>query len=463
MINAPSKDAIVSGNTYTWELRNLPWIEEEEYAPGPHVLAPRLGVTYYPPDSAGWGLPPLKDWSAVSGWLAGFVDPPAAVTAAIKAKAAELTGGAASELEKIRAIASYAQQTNYVSIQMNHTRGGGYTPNPADQILARNYGDCKDKTTLVRALLAAANMESFATAIYWGERQYVRPEWPSPHPFNHMIVSVRVSPETNLPVVFEHPRLGRLLPFDPTDAFTPLGDLPRDQQGSHALIVAGTKGDLVTMPLLPPAAKRIESVTEATYSVDGALAAKVVRNYFGQSAARLRQINRSQNEDEFKRSLEVGLSHRLGGLKLARVKVSDRMREGSLQLEMEFSVGRFGQLMQERLLMITPGALAPAPEYAFSTKERKTPVELMGGVRKDRVVLTIPTHFELDEIPAAVRLETPFGKYEATWEYQNGLLAFSQELEVRDALVPASDYARLREFFEDAAGAQNSAVVLLKK
>ncbi len=76
-------------------------------------------------------------------------------------------------------------------MQLNVTRGGGYTLHPAESTLAKNYGDCKDNSTLVRALLKAAGFDAYYTLIHWGDRSYVRPEWPSPSPFNHVIVAIR--------------------------------------------------------------------------------------------------------------------------------------------------------------------------------------------------------------------------------------------------------------------------------
>jgi len=262
--HAPLEPSI-AGNTYTWELRDLPWIEHEHYSPDLHAVAPWLGVTFTPGENKA-GLTPLKDWSAVSAWQGGFYDPPAEPSDPIRNKAAELTHGLTGEIDKIRAIAAFAQQVNYVAVMTNVMRGGGYTPHPAADVLARNYGDCKDKATLMRALLKAAGIESYATTIYAGDRTFVRPEWPSPEQFNHAIIAVRVSPETNLPTVIQHPRLGRLLIFDPTDPDTPLGDLPEDEQGSRALVVAGAQGDLVEMPLLPANANRVESTVEAGWT-----------------------------------------------------------------------------------------------------------------------------------------------------------------------------------------------------
>jgi hypothetical protein len=148
-----------SGSTSTWELRNLTWIEKEDYSPPATSLMPRLAVSYFPPSGNAAGLPRLNDWTAVSTWLSTLVDPPAEVTDAIRAKARALTMNADSDLAKIQAIGAFVQQTNYVEVSLNVTRGGGYTPHRAEESLARNYGDCKDKATLVRSLLKAVGIE----------------------------------------------------------------------------------------------------------------------------------------------------------------------------------------------------------------------------------------------------------------------------------------------------------------
>ena len=119
------------------------------------ALAPRLVVSYFPPTDNRGGLQGLKDWTAVSNWLAPMVDPPAAVTDTVRAKALQLTANAPAELDKIRAIATFAQQVNYVEVSLNVSRGGGITPKSASDSLARNYGDCKDSHVDARAVKAA--------------------------------------------------------------------------------------------------------------------------------------------------------------------------------------------------------------------------------------------------------------------------------------------------------------------
>lgn len=448
-----------AGNTHTWELRNLPWIEPEESSPHFRAIAPWLALTFYP-TSGNAALRPLKDWPAVSAWLGELSDSQSQVTPAIEAKAAQLTASATDTVSKIRAIATFAQRTKYVSIQMNLTRGGGYVPHRADDVLQKNYGDCKDKANLMKALLKAAGIESYLTAIYSGTRDFVRPEWPSTYQFNHMIIAVRVPKEVTLGTVLEHAALGRLLIFDPTDPHTPLGGLDEDEQGSHALVIAGAQGALVRMPLLPAAANRTESETTAQMTPDGATQAKVSTRFYGQAASSMRRLVQRQADDELKRLMEGALTRRLGGLTLNRL--THKEDADQFDFELDFAARQFGQIMQGRLLIVRPGALLSGSGRIFRPVERKLPIKLSAEVRRDKVSIQLPAGFKVDEMPDPVSLNSPYGRYSASWKAQGDHVAFEQALELHDLTAPATDYTKVREFFEQIAGAESGAVVLIR-
>lgn len=451
-----------SGSTHTWELRGLPWIEEEPFSPESHLLTPRLALTYFP-SAATAGLRPLKDWPAVSGWLAALSDAQSQLTPALQAKAAQLTAGAPTNIDKIRAIAAFVQQTNYISIQMNVTRGGGYTPHPADEVLAKNYGDCKDKANLMKALLSAAGIESHLVAIFSGARDFVRPEWPSTMQFNHMIVAVRAPGDLQLPSVAAHTTLGRLLFFDPTDPYTPVGDLPEDEQGSRALVIAGDNGALVEVPRAPAAANRITSTTDAVMSLDGGITANVRRTYFGQSARGLRSLLHRRDETAIRKSFEQVLTRQLGGVTLKSLQPEDNASVGRLELRLEFGALQFGKVMQERLLILAPGALLAGGAYALPAAERKLPLKLEAHLRQDRVAVQVPDGFQLDELPDAVHIRNAYGEFRAEWKAAGGKVEMEQSLEIYDVTAPAAKYAEIRKFFDQISGARGAAVVLVKK
>jgi hypothetical protein len=461
VFNRDKMDPKISGNTYTWELHDLPRIETEEYSPSLSALAPRLMVSYFPPADNAAGLRGLKDWPGVSAWLSPLVDPAADVTDAVRAKAAQLTANAATELDKIRAIAAFTQKVNYVEVLLNVTRGGGYTPHRSEETLSRNFGDCKDKATLMRALLKAAGIESYLTTITADDRTYVRPEWASPMQFNHAIVAIRVSGAVAGATVIEESPLGRLLIFDPTDPLTPVFDLPQDEQGSYALVIAGTRGALLRMPVLSASARRIESSVEATLDPKGKLEARVQRQYAGQSGIFLRELERLRGNAEVKKRFETAFSRRVPAATLSRVTTQTHADANELSVDLDLAADRFGQVMQGRLLVVRPGLLASGGEYSFVSKQRTAPIELEADLRHDSIRIKLPAGFKLDEFPAPAKIESPYGSLEASWKVENGEIVMEETLEVRQSVVPASEYAKVRDFFQEVAGAHGASVVLV--
>ena len=451
----------IEGNTYTWQLRDLPWIEPEDQSPSFQSIVPWIGVSYFRANPTST-LRSLKDWPAVSQMLSGFMDPASDPTAAIRSKSADLTKAAGTELDKIRAIAAFAQQTNYVEVAMNLTKGGGYTPHAAEQVLTRNYGDCKDKAGLMRALLKAAGIDAYTVVIYSGDREFVRPEWPSPDQFNHAIVAVKVSASTTAPTVLEHPSLGRLLIFDPTDPVTPVGDLPEDEQGSFALVVAGANGDLLKMPQLPSASARIERKVEGRMDDQGHLTAHLLTEYFGQSGAGMRYFSTHAEFDQMKKALERMYSRQLGGVTLDKITPADHAIENRMELAVDLGVGQFGQFMRQTMLMVKPGVLAPASDYWFSKKERKLPVKLEPRLRQDSVVIQLPAGFVVDEIPDPVTIESPYGAYHASWKTANDSVTFEQSLEVKETRATPAEYAKVKDFFDKVLAGESAPVILLK-
>ena len=74
-----------------------------------------------------------------------------------------------------------------------------------------------------------------------------------------MIVAIRLPEgmETgSLYAIVNDPKLGRLLFFDPTNEYVPLGYLPWYLQNNHGLVVTSDGGNLLAMPLLPPSTNR---------------------------------------------------------------------------------------------------------------------------------------------------------------------------------------------------------------
>ena len=454
----------VNGSTYTWELHDLAPIRPEPASPKVSNLAAWLAINYFVPDSgSSANSRTFETWVQVSRWATGLHDPQAVPDASVAAKAQELTVNSKTELDRIRAIAQFVQRLRYISIDIGIGRGNGYRPHAASQVLAKAYGDCKDKANLMRALLKAINITAYPIAIYSGDATHVREEWASPSQFNHCIIAVRVSDETQSATIIQHPTLGRLLIFDATDEHTSVGDLPDDEQGSLALIVAGDLGTLSRMPVMPPESSQLDRQAEVVLSEAGDITATVRERSTGQTAVNERRLFRELSAPVYRQMIEEWLARGTTTAKVSRVQPVDDNVEGRFGLDVDFSATSYGQLMQGRLLVFKPAIVSRREALFLTEGTRSQPIVLESHAFTETVRVKLPAGFEVDELPDVVKLETTFGSYKTSYEVKNGELVFSRTLAQRAATIPADQYRAVRSFFEKIRAAEQAPVVLVKK
>jgi tetratricopeptide (TPR) repeat protein len=131
----------------------------------------------------------FKSWADVGTWYQSLEADRVSPNSEVKAKVAELIAGKTTDEEKIRALYAYVStQIRYIGVAFGI---GRYQPHTAAEILSNQYGDCKDKHTLLAAMLSAAGIPSDAVLIGAGIR--FNPAVPSPAAFNHLITHLIVS------------------------------------------------------------------------------------------------------------------------------------------------------------------------------------------------------------------------------------------------------------------------------
>ena len=180
-----------------------------------------------PPDAA--YVPEIEfstgqSWQTMATEYAKIVDgriDPAAVQSIVDGLIAGKTTVAAKE----SAILDYLdREVRYTGIEFGEAALLPHTP--ADT-LSHKYGDCKDKATLLVAMLRAAGIPANVALLNAGSRMDVPADLPGMGLFDHAIVYVPGKPA---------------LWIDATDKYARLGQLPINDQGRWALIArADTK------------------------------------------------------------------------------------------------------------------------------------------------------------------------------------------------------------------------------
>jgi transglutaminase-like putative cysteine protease/Flp pilus assembly protein TadD len=199
-------------------------------------------------------LTTFMDWKQVAHWYAGLADPRADVGDAVRKKAEELTKGAKTPEEKARRLYDYvARNVRYVSISLGV---GRYQPHAASEVLANSYGDCKDKHTLLAALLKAVGIESDPVLIHHERKLDV--DVPSPAQFDHVITLARVG--------------SKLTWLDTTPEVTPYGLLVYSLRNKQAVVASDdTAGGLQRTPADSPIKTFARFVLDGKFSEFGAL------------------------------------------------------------------------------------------------------------------------------------------------------------------------------------------------
>jgi len=145
-----------------------------------------------------------------------------------------LVAGKTSQSDKEAAILDYIdREVRYTGIEFGEA---AIVPHDPSETLALKYGDCKDKATLLVAMLRAADIPSYVALLNAGSRLDVPTDLPGMGLFDHAIVYIPASSKA--------PELW----IDATDQYARLGQLPINDQGRRALIARSETNALIKTP-----------------------------------------------------------------------------------------------------------------------------------------------------------------------------------------------------------------------
>jgi len=453
----------VSGNNYSWEVNDVAGIEEQREMPSLSSVVPRLFISYRPATAAAKAKAHAS-WSDLSTWAYNLTNGRRQSTPETQARAKALTAGATTTLDKISAIGAFAQRdVRYVDIEIGI---GGFQPHFASEILSHRYGDCKDKATLMSAMLHDVGIESELVLINT-ERGVVVPTIPS-NSFNHAILAIRLPADsdlTKLPAAIVHPKLGKLLIFDPTDDMTPVGYLPAHLQDSYGLLVLEKDGEPIKLPLHDPNINKLTRTAKMSLDQEGTLRGSVEEVRTGAEArlARARML-RAKGTDRAK-ILENFLGMFLGNFQLTKAGVANLENyDKPLVFTYDFVAPNYAKVAGN-LLLVPPRVLgSKADDLLEDGKKRNFPVEFeAAAVHFDDFQITLPAGYEVDELPDPTKVSYGFGKYKSNTAFENGALRYQREYQVTSVMVPLENMQDLQKFYRQIGHDERNTAVLKRK
>jgi tetratricopeptide (TPR) repeat protein len=382
----------------------------------------------------------FQSWQDVGAWYNALQQDRVKPNGEIRSKAAELTKNAADESARLHAIYNYVSlQFRYIGVAFGI---GRYQPHAAAEVLANQYGDCKDKHTLLASLLDAAGINAYPTLI--SATRELDPDVPSPAQFDHVITVV--------------PQGNGLLWLDTTPEVAPYGYLLSRLWDKQALVIpTGKAASLVTTPA-EPAAKALETFhIDAKLKDDGTLEGKIERSASGNDSEVLlrnafRKVPMPQWKDLVQRiSYASGFSGDVNDISASPPEKTDE----AFRFSYTYTRKDFPQWSERRIGSPLPPLLAEAPE------NRPNHPILLGtpGEMRSESKVELP-HGYSPQLPAAVGLKNDFADYRAAYSVNQGVLRTERSLTIKMREVPVADYESYKKFAKAVGDDQNLYVAL---
>jgi transglutaminase-like putative cysteine protease len=413
----PSISTSAGRKLYHWASANLA---------RPDPDAPPKSVKHWKPSIQ---VTTFSSWEQVGAWYQSLQRDSLAVTPAIQAKAAALTKGLTNDEDKTHAIFNdVALHIHYVGLEFGI---GRYQPHSADDVLSNEYGDCKDKHTLLAAELKAVGIDAWPVLISSGRE--LDPATPSPAQFNHVITLV--------------PLGGKLLWMDSTEEVSPIGELMAPLRDKEALAIPnGRPPYLEHTPIDLPFTQSARFQVDGKLSDQGVFTGHIVQSYHGDVELFLRVIFRQVPQSQWKESMQrfsqgIGFSGEVSNPQFSEIEQTSQ----PLQFSYDYTREKFGDWDAHRIYPSMPStgwALSPG------VKEKKPADEVEIGSPGEQVYVSnviLPKGWSL--VPQqGTDLKQDWAEYQSTYTLKDGVFGAQRCLLIKKNKVPLDDWDKYIAF-----------------
>ncbi|MFZ5444402.1 MAG: DUF3857 domain-containing protein [Myxococcota bacterium] len=364
---------------------------ELRYERGP-ASPPKHGEPAEPP---GRTPDPVIRVSTVESWQAAATAwtekaAPQLDVAAVKELATGLVAGKTTREQKVAALTAWLRgAVRYTGLELDEA---AWVPRRSSEVLERKYGDCKDLSVLLTAMLRAVGIDADPALVLSGWERDVTPGTPGLTQFNHAIVRVGSGPE---------------LWVDPTAPWTALGELPPGVLGRRALVARRDTTGLSTIGAT--AVSTLDTRLEWFFSPSGPVRTVRTRTSDGWLFRDGREVA-ARSTEEYRKNLETYAKERQDAKGTIRVDVSEPAAAGPFREVLEIPDSHWGRTDPESAAAFFAHDMAfAAIGYllkfeAEELDEREAPIHFVAG-SKARVtnVFHPPIGYRLKELPEGVK------------------------------------------------------------
>lgn len=429
----PVKTASDTQVTYAWRFKEIPPIIPEDGMPPPSRVNPAIKITSF------------SSWQDIYDWWYGLYKDKIILNADVKAFVKNLTKDCKNDLEKAKKIYEFcAKDVRYVGVEYGTS---GYEPHKATDVFWNRYGDCKDKATLLVAMLKEAGIAAYPVLIPTRGTYAISKDFATIN-FNHAIAACELD--------------GKLIFMDGTASTVSFGDIPLDDQERDVLVFFDTGYKVLATPLIKDNEVRYDMTVTIDSNEDAVISRTVhTKGSFASAHRYYLRYSHPQKikEDIQKKMLEISPFSKLNDYNIENADLLDVPPV----LSYTFSAKKF--LNPTQNLRVFPSLSDIDIDGAYVNKdERNFPIEFDGIFRKTCAMkIILPENIRVKFLPANQEFDTPWFIFRVKVSSVANTLDFYQEFAITKRDVPRSEYRAFKNAVEEVAYLLREAIILEKK
>ena len=426
--------------TYTWERDNINPIANEPSMPRVDEVTSWLEISS------------LDSWQDIAHRFWDLQHPQTKSSKEIKSTVDQLILGKSSDEDKARAIYDWvATRTRYVGLEFGIS---AYKPHSATEVRDKQYGDCKDKATLLITMLGAAGIKAHPVFLHAEERRLVDVGLPTVAAFDHCIALAQVD--------------GKDVWLDATADTCPYGDIPMSDRGVRALVVKDGQGEFKTIPMYIASDNGTEVVSHVHVNADGSASIEMAISLRGEMAQEIRSAVKARTPDQCKEMVQKMAQEFSTGAALQSFSLPEAPRaDGPYELKLMLAAPNYAKKIGHLLIMpLEVGAGSRRQTNPFVKETRTWPiVEEIPSMTRSETVINLPTGFAVEAAPDEVHSSGPIQEYRRTLAQapDGRSVTTVSTLKSLPGRVPADQYAKVRSYYDEVLKTADDWVVLRRQ
>lgn len=355
-----------------------------------------------------------------------------------------IVSGIGDTTEKVRAIYRWVQNNiKYIAIEDGEN---GFVPREASLVLKRRYGDCKDKSSLLTAMIRSIGEKASLVSVGTRELPYKYSEFPTIACANHMVAAWW---HKNEPYI-----------LDATSHHNKLEDVPAFIQGKECVIDMGDgKYQLYTIPVANP----IQNFRNDTIrlSIDKDLLVGYGKSIM-EGEMKINTVDQFEGKDKTKQiTFWAGsVSSTSDKLFVRRLEMSD-LNEINKPLNVDFEFQMPDYIVRQNNQMYVNMNIERELSQLDVKNDRALPIEV--EFKKEHQItycLNIPENMHVSYLPNSSVFDHPCFGFSHTYKQIDNEIYLTFKLYLNTLLIEGNDISRFREMLGNLKKAYRQTIIL---